>query len=111
VQGSLGGQWVKDSLNTRDWGVAAAIAHDWEASGQAGVIKLDIPTIEKAVERYFDDATARHLATTTIRKRRELLEGKLLPFCKGKGFHVLKQLDVTALRTFRNGWPYPRSPP
>jgi integrase/recombinase XerD len=97
---------MKDSLNTRDWAVAATIAHGWEASGQAGVIKLDIPTIEKAVARYFDDATARHLATTTIRKRRELLEGKLLPFCKGTGVQLLKQLDVTALRASRNGWPY-----
>ena len=82
VQGSLGGEWVKRSLNTRDWSAAAAIVHGWEASGQIGVVKVDLPTVEKAVEAYFDDAKARHLAETTIQKRRELLEGKLLPFCK-----------------------------
>jgi integrase/recombinase XerD len=70
------------------------------------ISKIEVPTIEKAVEKYFADAAARHLAETTIRKRRELLEGKLLPFCRSKGMHLLKQLDVTALRTFRNGWPY-----
>jgi hypothetical protein len=31
VQGSLGGQWKKDSLNPRDWAVAAAIAHGIES--------------------------------------------------------------------------------
>jgi len=46
------------------------------------------------------------LHETTIQKRRELLEGKLLPFCKAKGISQLKQLTVTMLRTFRNGWPY-----
>jgi site-specific recombinase XerD len=106
VQGSLGGEWIKRSLNTRDWSAAAAIVHGWEASGQIGVIKPDVPTIERAVELYFEDATARHLAETTLRKRRELLEGKLLPFCKTKGISLLKQLDVAALRSFRKGWPY-----
>ncbi|MEQ1870725.1 MAG: hypothetical protein ABL961_11935, partial [Vicinamibacterales bacterium] len=106
VQGSLGGEWVKRSLNTREWGAAAATVHGWEASGQIGVVKVDHPTVEKAVEAYFDDAKARHLAETTIQKRRELLEGKLLPFCRSHGISQLKQLTVTTLRTFRNGWPY-----
>lgn len=106
VQGSLGGEWVKRSLNTRDWAAASAMVHGWEASGQIGVIKADVPTVGRAVEAYFEDARARHLAETTLRKRRELLEGKLLPFCKAHGISLLKQLTVTTLRTFRNGWPY-----
>jgi len=106
VQGSLGGQWVKRSLNTRDWAAASATVHGWEASGEIGVIKQDIPTVTQAVALYFEDATARHLAPTTLRKRRELLEGKLLPFCDRKGISLLKHLDVPTLRTFRNGWPY-----
>lgn len=106
VQGSLGGEWIKRSLNTRDWSAAAAIVHGWEASGQIGVTKVDLPSVERAVELYFQDAMARHLAETTVRKRRELLEGKLLPFCNGKGISLLKQLDVTTLRSFRNGWKY-----
>jgi site-specific recombinase XerD len=64
------------------------------------------PTIAAAVDAYFDDAKARHLADTTLRKRRELLEGKLLTFCRAQGYSQLKQLTVTNLRTFRNGWPY-----
>ena len=77
--------------------------HSWEAFGQIGVVKAEIPTIEQALELYFQDATARHLAETTVRKRRELLEGKLLPFCDGKGISLLKQLDLTTLRSFRTG--------
>ena len=41
-----------------------------------------------------------------MRKRRELLEGKLLPFCETKGYAMLSHLDVDVLRTFRASWPY-----
>jgi integrase len=106
VQGSLGGEWVKRSLNTRDWSVAAATIHEWEAAREVGGKKLEVPTIREALQKYFDDAEARHLAPTTIRKRRELLEGKLLPYCDAKGFTRLGDLNVDALRSFRKTWKF-----
>jgi integrase len=41
-----------------------------------------------------------------VRKRRELLEGKLLPFCDAAGYDILKHLDVDVLRKFRASWAY-----
>jgi hypothetical protein len=41
-----------------------------------------------------------------VRKRRELLEGKSIPFCEAKGYAMLSHLDVDVLRTFRASWPY-----
>jgi hypothetical protein len=55
---------------------------------------------KKAVEKYLGDAEARHLAAETVRKRRELPEGKLLPFGESKGYSMLAHLDVDVLRTF-----------
>lgn len=106
AQGSLGGKWIKDSLNTRDWSVAAATVHNWEAAREIGASKTEIPTIREALQKYFDDAEARNLAKSTIRKRRELLEGKLLPYCETKGFDRLKDLNIDALRTFRKTWKF-----
>ena len=106
VQGSLGGEGVKRSINTRDWSVAAATIHEWEAAREVGGKKLEVPTIREALQKYFDDAEARHLAPTTIRKRRELLEGKLLPYCEAKGFTRLRELNVDALRSFRKTWKF-----
>ena len=74
--------------------------------GKIGEEPPDIPTIKKAVEKYLADAEARHLAAETVRKRRELLEGKLLPFCEAGGYDILKHLDVDVLRKFRASWPY-----
>jgi integrase/recombinase XerD len=106
VQGSLGGEWIKRSLNTRDWSVAAATIHEWEAAREIGGKKQEVPTIREALQKYFDDVEARHLAPSTVRKRRELLEGKLLPYCDAKGFSRLKDLNVDALRSFRKTWKF-----
>ena len=106
AQGSLGGKWIKRSLNTRDWTVAAGTIHEWEAARAIGGKRSTIPTIQEALEKYFDDAEARHLAKSTIRKRRELLEGKLLPYCESKGYQQLIDLNVDALRGFRKTWKF-----
>ncbi len=106
VQGSLGGTWIKRSLSTREWSGAAATVHEWEAARTIGGKRFEVPTIQQALSKYFDDAEARHLAPSTIRKRRELLEGKLLPYCTSKGFEHLADLNVDALRGFRKTWTY-----
>jgi site-specific recombinase XerD len=87
--------------------VAAATVHRWEAEREIGAgSKPEVPTIREALTKYFDDAEARHLAKSTIRKRRELLEGKLLPFCDSKGYEQLAELNVDVLRTFRKTWKF-----
>jgi integrase/recombinase XerD len=97
---------VKRSLSTRDWSVAAATIHQWEAARQIGGKVLEIPTIKEAISKYLEDAEARHLAAPTIRKRRELLQGKLLPYCESKGYERLGDLNVDTLREFRKTWKF-----
>ena len=65
----------QQSLNTRDWSVAAATIHEGKQrvrSAQAVCRSI----ISEALQKYFDDAE-RTLAPSTIRKRRELLSRKL----------------------------------
>lgn len=93
-------------MNTRDWSVAAATVHTWEGAREIGAGKAEVPSIREALQKYFDDVEARHLAKSTVRKRRELLEGKLLPYCDAKGFERLKDLNVDALRGFRKTWKF-----
>jgi integrase/recombinase XerD len=108
VQGSLGGRWIKESMNTRSWAAASAALHEWEAAGQIGGSKppVEIVTVPEAVAKYLEDIEARHLAAETIRKRRELLKGKFLPFCQHKGYSLFTQVNVDVLRTFRRTWTY-----
>ena len=106
VQGSIGGETIRRSLNTGNWTAASTIVHQWQSSGRIGVLKPELPSVTAAVEQFLEEAAVRNLAATTIKKRRELLEGKLLPFCAYKGFRQLRDLTVERMREFRRGWKY-----
>ena len=106
VQGSIGGEAVRRSMNTSNWTAASTSVHQWQSSGRMGVLTPDLPSIAEAIDAFLKEAETRNLAATTIQKRRELLEGKLLPFCKSKGFRQLRDLTVERLRAFRHGWTY-----
>ncbi len=104
VQGSLRGEYVRRSLDLRSWEAASELVRGWEASGQVGVIKPEVPTVSEAVTRFLDDARARHLATETIRKYQNLIERRFVAWCASKGYRLLKQIDVGAMREFRTTW-------
>ena len=94
VQRSIGGETIRRSLNTGNWTAASSIVHQWQSSGRIGVLKPDLPTVTEAVEKFLKEAAVRNLAATTIKKRRELLEGTLLPFCAHRGHRKLRDLTV-----------------
>jgi site-specific recombinase XerD len=104
VQGSLGGEYLRRSLDLTSWQAAQDRVRGWEASGEVGVVLADIPDITTAVERFFDDAKSRGLSDATIGKQNVLLRKRFLPWCKQRGFHVLKQIDVDEVTQFRSTW-------
>jgi integrase/recombinase XerD len=106
VQGSIGGETIRRSMNTANWTAASTSVHQWQSSGRIGVLKPELPGVAPAIEKFLEEAKARNLAATTIKKRRELLEGKLLPYCKRKGYRHLRDLTVEHLREFRHSWKY-----
>jgi integrase len=105
VEGSLGGETVRKALDQTSCEAASELIASWTASGKVGVVRADIPSISDAVEKFFADAAARQLQPATIKKQKNLLEKRLLPWCERKGFRHLQQLDVDALREFRTTWP------
>src|SRR3984893_5697887 len=70
VQGSIGGESIRRSLNTTNWTAASSVVHQWHAAGQIGVLKPEIPTVVEAVAKFLAEAAVRNLAATTIQKRR-----------------------------------------
>ena len=107
VQGSLGGDYVRESLNLTSWQAASDKVHTWEAAGEvhAEDPRQRIAT-KDAVAKYLADAQARGLKDASLTKFREVLERRLLEFAEGRGYRTLKQLDVEALREFRATWSY-----
>jgi site-specific recombinase XerD len=102
VQGSLGGEYVRESLNLTVWGAAQERIRGWEASGQVGVVRSEIPTIKEAVDKHIADAEARNLQPESVKKIKDVIERRFLDYCSNQGFRSLRQLDVDAVREFRN---------
>lgn len=86
------------SLGTRNWEVAQKQILALEASGDK-----TRRTIEDACDSFVRDAEARGLRVASIYKYR-LLFKQLKAFALDKGFIYLDELDVDALRGFRESW-------
>ena len=106
VQGSLRSNYVRQSLDLRSWEAASDLIRCWEASGELGVVRPDVPTLKEAVAKFLHDLEhGQQRKAATLQKHKNLLEKRLLPWCGSKGYRLLKQLDVAAVREFRAGWP------
>jgi integrase/recombinase XerD len=66
------------------------------------VVRVEIPSIEEAAEKYIADAEARNLKPESLKKVREAIERLFLGFCAKRGYRLLKQLGVDSIREFRN---------
>jgi hypothetical protein len=74
-----------------------------KASGQISVVRVEIPSIEEAAEKYIADAEARNLNSESLKKARDAIERLFLGFfCTKRGYRLLKQLGVDSIREFRN---------
>jgi integrase/recombinase XerD len=104
VQGSLGGEWIKKSLNLTSWEAASELVLGWTASGQIGVVKPDVPSLKEALEKFVADARAQQLNWETVRKYETFLERRFLVWCESKGFRLLKHVTPPALADFRRTW-------
>lgn len=58
-------------------------------------------TVEQAVKAFLDDAAARELKPSSIRKVRGFLEGEFLPWLRSEGYKYVPEIDLVALRRFR----------
>lgn len=90
VQGSLRGEYIRRSLNLNSWEAAADLVRSWEASGQIGVARVEIPTVKEAVAKYIADGEARNLNAESVKKMRDAVERLFLGFCIRNSYRLLK---------------------
>lgn len=107
VYGTLGGEKkIRKALDLTSWEAASDLVRGWEASGQIGVLKTEVPDVKDAVDKFLHDLEhGQQRKSATLQKHKNLLEKRLLPWCAAKGYRLLKQLGVDAVREFRATWP------
>lgn len=95
VQGSLHGEWMKKSLEVRNWESAQKLVRDWEAGAKERTVPL-----RRACEKFEKDAGARGLGDTQLAKYR-LLTKELKAFFPDR---VVASISVEDLRAYRETW-------
>jgi integrase/recombinase XerD len=94
VQGTLRNEWMKKSLDLRNWEAAQRQVRDWESGYSTSV------GIDAACEAFLKDCTARGLSGASIGKYR-LLTGELT---ERFGKRSVSTLSLPELREYRETW-------
>ena len=81
VQGSLRGEYILKSINLRSWEAASELIRGWEPR-ERSVSSSRMYSVPEAVRKFFADATYRQLSKSTISKQRNVLEKRLLSWCR-----------------------------
>jgi hypothetical protein len=110
----IGGEDIRESLNTANWTqaqrrIAEAEGHgSWKpvkpAGGEGALGEPTRTTIEEAREKFLRDAQhGRDIAEVTLKKYR-LLSRDFESFTKKKGYRFIGEVTLDDLREFRESW-------
>jgi integrase/recombinase XerD len=97
AEGTVEGRYLRKSLKARSWARGQQLVRDMEEGGKARV------TVKYAIKAFLDDARTRGLVDSSVRKYERLLT-KLQTFADENSKRNLSDLDVDALRRFRESW-------
>jgi integrase/recombinase XerD len=104
VSGTLAGQFIRKSLKTSDAERAAKLIQQMEEEGTPSLPDNRV-TIKHAIERYLTDVKVMNRSAATIGKYTHDLEKQFLPWCEGKGYTFLVQVNkVDVIREYRTTW-------
>ncbi len=110
--------FIRRGTSETDWDRAEQVKRKWEA---AGTVDDDATSFQEppslaeqqtdsrisivaAVTAYLSDAKARNLSEATLYKLKIIFEKQFVPWCAHKGYRFLIQVDLDALREFRDTW-------
>jgi site-specific recombinase XerD len=103
ADGFLNGAEVREALKLRDWEKAQQRIREWEAEGKPTVEETCQMSVEQACKTFENDAKARGLRESTLKKYRVLFK-QLQAFALTNGLRFIKEYDLTMLRKFRESW-------
>jgi hypothetical protein len=106
VEGTVGGKYIRHSLNTKSWERAAGRCREMEAADDPRPKEQVMPaiTIEAAMDAYLKDARARGLGEATLAKLETIFRKQMLVWAKSGRFTRLADLNRVAMRDFCSTW-------
>jgi len=102
VQGTLGGEEIRKSLDLSSWEPAETLIRAWKEAGKLGVEGKPEVSIHEAIEKYLRDARTRLKPSTVDLYRRGL--SHLSSWCDAEKVKSIADLDIGKLRSYRESW-------
>lgn len=102
VEGSLGGETIRKSLNQTSWEAAENLIREWIKAGKIGEEGRKAVLVPDAVEAFLRDAATR-LKPTTVGLYRQRLSG-FVSWCEVKQVRQIMDVSIEKLREFRESW-------
>jgi len=110
--------FIRRGTSETDWDRAEQMKRKWEAAGSVeddatgfqqppSLLEQQTDTrisIVATVTAYLSDAKARNLSEATLYKLKIIFEKQFVSWCAHKGYRRLIQVDLDALREFRDTW-------
>lgn len=102
VQGTLGGETIRKSLDLNAWDAAEKVVHGWREAGKIGIEGRKLISVSEGVEAFLRDAATR-LKQTTVGLYRQRLSG-FVSWCAANRVKYVTDASIEKLREFREGW-------
>jgi integrase len=103
VKGTLGGDYVRRSLDQTDWDAATALIGLWTKAGHIGALFSTARTLADAIAEYQADTRAQGLTRGTLRSHRVIL-ARLTAWAEHEDYTRLTDLTLARLTEFRTTW-------
>jgi integrase len=104
VEGSLGGEVVRQALDLTSWEAAENLIHEWSTVGRIGGRLAKSSTVDDAIKLYLADAIARSLSTGSVARYRAFLERSLMPWFRENGIDTVRDLTFEQVAIYRATW-------
>jgi integrase/recombinase XerD len=105
IRGVIRDRTIRESAQTRSWERAEKTARGMEERAASRDRKAEQRvTIKEAVEAFLEDERSRHLAKTTTRQTKTLLQQQFLAWTAQQGLRFLSELTAPVLAKFRTTW-------
>jgi integrase/recombinase XerD len=102
VQGTLGGEEIRKSLDLTSWDAAEKILFAWKEAGKIGAEGKKAVLLHEASEKYLRDAATRLKPSTVDLYKRG--QKHLLAWCDEKKVLTVPDLSIEKLREYRETW-------
>jgi integrase len=103
VQGTLAGEDIRRSTALQNWQKAHELLREWEVSGRQPEEQPEIVTVHFACDRFLEDAAARGLAESTMKKYTQLTK-QMTAFAESHRKVNVDDWNLQVVRQFRASW-------